>query len=168
MVGKETVLVFEQLCHGCGGCAYFCPEKAIEEIDRPIGVLELSLIHISLLPRPPAREGRWGMIIAVASGKGGTGKTTVATNLALVLAGEMELKFLDCDVEEPNAHLFLKPEIRGSEPVSIPVPRVDLERCNYCGICGEVCAFNAIMVGKETVLVFEQLCHCLLYTSRCV
>ena len=99
------------------------------------------------------------MIIAVASGKGGTGKTTVATNLALVLAGEMELKFLDCDVEEPNAHLFLKPEITGSEPVSIPVPRVDLERCTYCGICGEVCAFNAIMVGKETVLVFEQLCH---------
>ncbi len=102
---------------------------------------------------------RMGMIVAVASGKGGTGKTTVATNLALVLAGEIKLKFLDCDVEEPNAHLFLKPEITTSEPVSIPVPKVDLERCTYCGTCGEVCVFNAIMVGKETVLVFEQLCH---------
>lgn len=99
------------------------------------------------------------MIIAVASGKGGTGKTTVATNLALVLAGRMKLQFLDCDVEEPNAHLFLKPELKSSEPVSIPVPRVNLERCTYCGLCAEVCAFNAIMVGKETVLVFEQLCH---------
>lgn len=99
------------------------------------------------------------MIIAIASGKGGTGKTTVATNLALVLAGDKKVQFLDCDVEEPNAHLFLKPELTSSEPVSIPVPQVDLERCSYCGICGEVCAFNAIMVGKETVLVFEQLCH---------
>ncbi len=99
------------------------------------------------------------MIVAVASGKGGTGKTTVATNLALVLAGEMKLQFLDCDVEEPNAHLFLKPELERSEPVSIPVPRVNLERCNYCGICADVCAFNAITVGKQTVLVFEQLCH---------
>ncbi len=99
------------------------------------------------------------MIIAIASGKGGTGKTTVATNLALIMSGERDLQFLDCDVEEPNAHLFLKPELVKSEPVSIPVPRVDLERCTYCGICAEVCAFNAIMVGKETVLVFEQLCH---------
>ncbi|NMD42525.1 MAG: P-loop NTPase [Firmicutes bacterium] len=99
------------------------------------------------------------MIIAIASGKGGTGKTTVATNLALVISEEMKVQFLDCDVEEPNAHLFLKPRWQHSEPVSIPVPQVDLDRCNYCGICAEVCAFNAIMVGKETVLVFEPLCH---------
>lgn len=99
------------------------------------------------------------MIISVASGKGGTGKTTVATNLALVLARERKVQFLDCDVEEPNAHLFLNPELKSSEPVHIPVPKVDLELCTYCGICAEVCAFNAIMVGKETVLVFEPLCH---------
>lgn len=99
------------------------------------------------------------MIIAVANGKGGTGKTTVATNLALVLAREMKIQFLDCDVEEPNAHLFLKPELKSSEPVSIQVPQVAQERCSYCGLCAEVCAFNAIMVGKETVLIFEQLCH---------
>ncbi len=99
------------------------------------------------------------MIIAVASGKGGTGKTTVATNLALVLAQKIKVQFLDCDVEEPNAHLFLKPELKSAEPVSIPVPQVDRERCNYCGLCAEVCAFNALMVGKETVLIFEQLCH---------
>lgn len=99
------------------------------------------------------------MIIAVASGKGGTGKTTVSTNLALILARERKTQFLDCDVEEPNAHLFLKPALTGSEPVHIPVPQVDLERCTYCGICADVCAFNAIMVGQETVLVFEPLCH---------
>ena len=74
------------------------------------------------------------MIIAIASGKGGTGKTTVATNLALVISEEMKVQFLDCDVEEPNAHLFLKPQWQHSEPVSIPVPQVDLDRCNYCGI----------------------------------
>ncbi|MGI6709380.1 MAG: P-loop NTPase [Dethiobacteria bacterium] len=110
---------------------------------------------------PPLLPGgrKVDMIIAVASGKGGTGKTTVATNLALVLAQEMKIQFLDCDVEEPNAHLFLKPELKGSEPVSIPVPQVAQERCSYCGLCAEVCAFNAIMVGKEAVLVFEQLCH---------
>ena len=96
---------------------------------------------------------------AVASGKGGTGKTTVATNLALVLSWEREIQFLDCDVEEPNAHLFLKPALESAEPVPIPVPQVDLERCTYCGICADVCAFNAIMVGQETVLVFEPLCH---------
>ena len=96
------------------------------------------------------------MIISVASGKGGTGKTTVATNLALSLNN---VQFLDCDVEEPNAHLFLKPEIKKSHLVTIPVPKIDESKCNYCGRCSEVCAYNAIAVIKDKVLIFSELCH---------
>ena len=99
------------------------------------------------------------MIISVASGKGGTGKTTIAVNLALALAKEKNVQFLDCDVEEPNAHLFLKPVITSSESVEIPVPKIDHEKCNYCGKCAEVCVFNAIAVTKNKVLVFPGLCH---------
>ena len=101
------------------------------------------------------------MIISVASGKGGTGKTTIAVNLALALAKDKgkNVQFLDCDVEEPNAHLFLKPVITNSESVKIPVPKIDDEKCNYCGKCAEVCVFNAIAVTKNKVLVFPGLCH---------
>ena len=101
------------------------------------------------------------MIISVASGKGGTGKTTIAVNLALALAKDKgkNVQFLDCDVEEPNAHLFLKPVITSSESVKIPVPKIDDEKCNYCGKCAEVCVFNAIAVTKNKVLVFPGLCH---------
>jgi len=101
------------------------------------------------------------MIISVASGKGGTGKTTIAVNLALALTKDKEknVQFLDCDVEEPNAHLFLKPVITSTELVEIPVPKVDDKKCNYCGKCAEVCVFNAIAVTKNKVLVFPGLCH---------
>jgi MinD superfamily P-loop ATPase len=101
------------------------------------------------------------MIVSVASGKGGTGKTTVAVNLALFLSQETSscVQFADCDVEEPNAHLFLKPTIERSEGVHIPVPEINLDRCNYCGRCAEVCAYNAIAVVKDEVLVFRELCH---------
>ncbi len=97
------------------------------------------------------------MIISVASGKGGTGKTTVATNLALSL--NKGVQFLDCDVEEPNAHIFLKPDIQKGYPVTIPVPEVNLSDCNFCGKCAQVCAYNAIAVIKDKVLVFPELCH---------
>ncbi|MGB6370586.1 MAG: ATP-binding protein, partial [Atribacterota bacterium] len=98
---------------------------------------------------------------SVASGKGGTGKTTIAVNLALALAKNQgkNVKFLDCDVEEPNAHLFLKPVITSSESVKIPVPKINHKKCNYCGKCAEVCVFNAIAVTKNKVLVFPGLCH---------
>jgi MinD superfamily P-loop ATPase len=99
------------------------------------------------------------MIISVASGKGGTGKTLVATNLALSLKDSHKVTLLDCDVEEPNAHVFLKPTITNSEAVLIPVPRIDEERCTRCGKCAEVCAYNAIAVLGEHVLTFSQLCH---------
>jgi len=96
------------------------------------------------------------MIIAVASGKGGTGKTLVATNLARVLG---PVRFFDCDTEEPNAHIFLKPEIEKSVPVGIPIPRIDDVACTYCGRCAEVCAYHAIVVGSRSTIVFPELCH---------
>lgn len=97
------------------------------------------------------------MIISVASGKGGTGKTTVSTNLACVLGSRVEL--LDCDVEEPNAHLFLKPIIDRSQQVTTPVPLVDLSKCNFCKKCQQICRFNALAVVGKKVLVFAELCH---------
>jgi MinD superfamily P-loop ATPase len=99
------------------------------------------------------------VIISVASGKGGTGKTLVATSLALSLKDSNRVQLLDCDVEEPNDHVFLKPEITGSKAVSILVPKVDKEKCTYCGKCAEVCAYNAIAVLGDHVLTFHQLCH---------
>ena len=86
----------------------------------------------------------------------GTGKTTIAVGLALSLEN---VQFLDCDVEEPNAHIFLKPEITHTEWVNIPVPKVNEDRCTYCGKCAEICVYNAIAVIKERVLLFSELCH---------
>jgi MinD superfamily P-loop ATPase len=99
------------------------------------------------------------MIISVASGKGGTGKTLVATSLALSLKDRERVQLLDCDVEEPNAHVLLKPLITRSEAVCILTPKVDEKKCSYCGKCAEVCAYHAIAVFAENVLVFPQLCH---------
>ena len=101
------------------------------------------------------------MIISIASGKGGTGKTTVATNLALFLSGRksQDVQFLDCDVEEPNARIFLKPEIQKSQPVNLLIPQVDRDKCTFCGECARVCAFNAIVVLEKEVLTFPELCH---------
>jgi len=99
------------------------------------------------------------MILSIASGKGGTGKTTIAVNLALSLRETHAVQFLDCDVEEPNAHFFLKPHIGGTRVVSIPVPEIIENKCTYCGKCAEVCAYNALAVLKDKVLVFPELCH---------
>jgi MinD superfamily P-loop ATPase len=101
------------------------------------------------------------MRIAVASGKGGTGKTTVATSLALSIASlpGSEVMFLDCDAEAPNAHLFLNPTLERREEVGILLPEVDKDGCTLCGRCAEVCQFHAIAVIGEQVLVFPELCH---------
>jgi MinD superfamily P-loop ATPase len=100
------------------------------------------------------------MKIAIASGKGGTGKTTVATNLAWVAARNgHSVAYLDCDVEEPNGHLFLKPEISSSRPIGRLHPAVDEEKCAHCGLCGEICQYSAIVCVGEKVLVYPELCH---------
>ena len=97
------------------------------------------------------------MIITIASGKGGTGKTTVATNLAASISDKVQV--LDCDVEEPNSHIFLKPEIDERKKVYTMVPEVDLSRCTYCGKCDEICQFSAISQFGEALLTFPEMCH---------
>ncbi len=103
------------------------------------------------------------MILTIASGKGGTGKTTVAVNLALSAVSPQQrspkLLFLDCDVEEPNAHLFLKPVIARREQVDIMIPQVDETRCGHHGRCTEVCQYHAIAALPNMTLVFPELCH---------
>jgi MinD superfamily P-loop ATPase len=96
------------------------------------------------------------MVISVASGKGGTGKTTVAVSLALSLGA---CQFLDCDVEEPNASLFLKPSITGKTLVSVIEPWIDESKCVYCGECSKICVYHAIAVFEKNLLVFPPLCH---------
>jgi len=96
------------------------------------------------------------MILSIASGKGGTGKTTVAVNMALSLK---DVQLLDCDVEEPNVHLLLHPEINEEKSVYVSSPQVDEELCDHCGKCSEFCEFNALFVTPEKVLFFTELCH---------
>ncbi len=96
-------------------------------------------------------------VITVASGKGGTGKTTIACCLAL--STQQPVQFLDCDVEEPNAHIFLKPDWNASEVVSLRVPEVDYSKCTFCGKCADICMFNALAVVPGQILTFPELCH---------
>jgi MinD superfamily P-loop ATPase len=96
------------------------------------------------------------MIVSVASGKGGTGKTSVAVNMALSV-GNVQL--LDCDVEEPNAHLLLHPKMHKREPVTTPVPSINEKLCDHCGECSKFCQYNALFTSPEKVLVFPELCH---------
>ena len=118
------------------------------------------------------------MIISIASGKGGTGKTTLAANVAWAASTSAPVVLLDCDVEEPDSHFYIKPEWSGEAEVAVPVPVIDSERCDGCGKCAEFCRFNALAAIREDVLIFQELCHgcggcalacpldCLSYTDR--
>lgn len=99
------------------------------------------------------------MKIAVASGKGGTGKTMVATSLAASLSKLHSIALLDCDVEAPNAHLFLYPKLENSDSATIPVPVIDQDKCILCGKCVDVCEFHALAKLPDRILLFPQLCH---------
>lgn len=98
--------------------------------------------------------------IAIASGKGGTGKSTVSTNLAYLLSEIYEnTAIIDCDVEEPNCHIFLNPEIKTSKKSFLSVPYIDKELCIGCGKCAEICQFNSLALVKSKIIVFPELCH---------
>ncbi len=100
------------------------------------------------------------MRIAIASGKGGTGKTTVAANLAYLLGVQGKaVRYIDCDVEEPNGHLFLHPAFTGEFPATIPVPVIDEKKCVACGECVRFCEYKALVRLGKTVMVFPELCH---------
>lgn len=110
------------------------------------------------------------MNIAIASGKGGTGKTTVAVNLAYFLATSgQSVQYLDCDVEEPNGHLFLKPTIEIQTPATVMVPKIIEGKCTFCGACSAKCQYNALVsLPNIPPLVFSGLCHgCCLCTHVC-
>jgi MinD superfamily P-loop ATPase len=97
------------------------------------------------------------MQIAVASGKGGTGKTTISTSLAL--SADTEVQYLDCDVEEPNGHIFLKPIFDHREVITVTIPEVDEEKCTACGKCRDICSYNAIVQFGDNVMTFPEMCH---------
>ncbi|HUV87635.1 MAG TPA: ATP-binding protein [bacterium] len=100
------------------------------------------------------------MLVTIASGKGGTGKTTVAVNLAVTAAAAgRRVTLLDCDAEDPDCHIFLRPEGFTAEPFAVEVPAFTRGRCDFCGRCGEVCRFNAVAALKDDVLIFPELCH---------
>jgi MinD superfamily P-loop ATPase len=100
------------------------------------------------------------MKIAIASGKGGTGKTTIATNLAWIAARNgQNVAYVDCDVEEPNGHLFLKPRITSTKAIGRLHPKVNDGKCVHCGLCGDICQYSAIVCIGQKVLIYPELCH---------
>ena len=137
---------------------------AVAVVAELAPVMDVAAVAVAEVVVPAAvRAGRnmsQPIRITIASGKGGTGKTTVAANLAYTLAQNGgNVHFVDCDVEEPNGHIFLKPDIERTRTVGVLTPEVDRELCTGCGKCGEMCRYGAIVVVKKTVLTFPTLCN---------
>lgn len=112
--------------------------------------------------KPPteSQPGKQSFSLVVASGKGGTGKTTISTSLAVALAETgRSVTYLDADVEAPNGHLFLKPELGTTELVTMPLAQVNHARCTACGRCAEVCRYGAVVLLGKRAVVFPELCH---------
>lgn len=110
------------------------------------------------------------MVITVASGKGGTGKTTISTSLSYALSDLRSVSHVDLDVEEPDSNIFLKVPIKREEMIYLPLPQINYDKCTFCGVCQRVCEYNAIFVFKNNkeVKVFDQLCRgCGACTSMC-
>ncbi len=101
-------------------------------------------------------SGATNMKIAVLSGKGGTGKTLVSVNLA---ASAKTSVYIDCDVEEPNGHLFFNPKSVKEQPVTVKIPKVDMALCSGCRKCVDFCNFNALAYIKDKLIIFEEICH---------
>ena len=131
----------------------------VQAVGKKYSIIEVCRVLIAAALNVELQWLENNMIISVASGKGGTGKTLVATSLAMSIKDSGQVQYLDCDVEEPNGHVLMKPVFTHSEPVSIPVPKVNEAKCNFCSKCAEVCAYHAIAVFPKNVLVFPQLCH---------
>ena len=155
-------------CTKCGACAAACPSQAalgrIKNDPLPPDCFScarcLNVCPHDAIEYSVRQSGGAQVILAVASGKGGTGKTTVSTNLAFAAASQgLDVTYLDCDVEEPNGHIFLKPEIEKTTSVSVPVPVVDEDKCTSCGKCREICQYSAIARLGKTILTFPNLCH---------
>ena len=99
------------------------------------------------------------MKIAILSGKGGTGKTLLSINLATVMASKVGTTYIDCDVEEPNGRIFLKPQNVKEIQVGVKIPSIDKTKCTACRKCVDFCKFNALAMIKDSVLVFDEVCH---------
>lgn len=99
------------------------------------------------------------MNIVIASGKGGTGKTTLSVNFAVALAGRRTVGLLDCDVEEPDCHLYLKPSFGATQSVGTTVPVIDAQACTGCGLCARACEFHALLALPGLPLLLPELCH---------
>ena len=118
---------------------------------------ETVMEHFTSPPSFGQAKGGISMLISIASGKGGTGKTTLALLLA---AAHSNVTLVDCDVEEPNCHLFLQPKWQDpNHEVTVTIPHIDSTLCNGCGVCSAVCMFNAIAIAGKTPLLFDELCH---------
>ena len=166
------------ICGGFGEAAVtLLKSKDIKPVQVPVEPVSQALQKLSLQsqlsavtphacssgehPSSPLNEEPFGMTLALASGKGGTGKTTLSTSIAYVLSQDTRRPVLltDCDVEEPDCRFFFPFRWLAQDPIETDIPVIDLEVCNFCALCAQRCRFNALAVVNEQVLLFKELCR---------